>query len=112
MANQHLHLFRVRGGGEFPFDMLRYDACRPVRESEARSMARSYADDVSPGLRVVTLGHTGDRSWTPTDRRWASFGWKVVAVHGERNGWRLTPEANRSLGDPKLRRSLTYGWQS
>ena len=61
--------FTVRGRGQFPFDMLRYDQCWP----------KSSAPDVS------ALWHTDDERTvtlvgicSPTVDRWASFGWRVT----------------------------------
>jgi len=62
--------------GDSPFDMLRYDACYPAKESEARNLEGEYDAD----LRDVLLIHDGDRHWQPTRERWRSFGWVVEAV--------------------------------
>jgi hypothetical protein len=72
--------FTVEGSGEFPTDMLRYDSCVPVNESDARAIARRYDDSMDPLARrqvqVETRGR--DRYWLPTEERWRSFTWRVV----------------------------------
>lgn len=65
--------FFVRGAGDFPFDMLRYDSCFPVYENEARSMAEKHE------LRTVELEQrrmVGSPTG-PTVGRWESFGWRA-----------------------------------
>lgn len=89
--------FVVEGIGGFPFDMLRYDCCFPVHESEARQLERRSVICGSAGLpdgshdhktredaiacvrRRVLLEHRGNGQ-APTSRRWASFGWTVIRV--------------------------------
>lgn len=62
-------VFIVSGAGEFPIDMLRYDACWPASEADSSEIT-------SNGLRRVALRH---RSLFPlTPGRWNSFGWKIV----------------------------------
>ncbi|HYF74083.1 MAG TPA: hypothetical protein VD864_14730, partial [Nocardioides sp.] len=66
--------FAVVGRGPFPFDMLRYDEAWPRDTESAQALA--------------TVGMTEDRFVTlttvarhrPTPERWASFGWRVLAV--------------------------------
>lgn len=69
----HKTRFIVRGSGEFPYDMLRYDACWPEHELGERS-SRQLSGGWDRGPREVTL--LTERHVTP--RRWESFGWKVV----------------------------------
>lgn len=61
--------FTVEGRGQFPTDMLRYDACWPIDPDSAVNVtARDYN-----GPRRVRL-----RSYRePTQGRWASFLWYV-----------------------------------
>lgn len=79
MAKLYIVSFSVRGSGEFPFDMLRYDGCHPVNESQARDIARTYAKGDAPltprTVRLETRGRP--RIWFPTEGRWNSFGWVV-----------------------------------
>lgn len=67
--------FTVEGSGSFPSDMLRYDSCFPVSETEARSIAR----DDATGRRTIRLQRVGSNTNGPTERRWESFGWHVTA---------------------------------
>lgn len=72
--------FVVEGTGDFPSDMLRYDCCFPVDESEARGIAgwaRAAGGVLKP--RRVTLEHRGSGR-APTAARWQSFGWRVVDI--------------------------------
>lgn len=64
-----MNVFEVRGSGNFPLDMLRYDECFPASERESANMAAT-------GKRVVALC-TG-KKFAPNTARWASFGWSVV----------------------------------
>ena len=71
--------FEVTGGGEFPFDMLRYDSAWPASEADSRKIAQSYSapdEESRPKQRTVRL-KTRTRV---TNRRWESFGWSVVRV--------------------------------
>ena len=54
----------AEGNRDFPLDMLRYDRCWPVRESEIRDMASEV-----PGRKRILLAKHG-RQWTP--ERWRS----------------------------------------
>ena len=67
-----IHTFKVRGKGSFPLDMLRYDACHPVRPEDVEAIT----DDDTTRIRVLTL----NSNHPPTVKRWASFGWKVVKL--------------------------------
>lgn len=63
--------FTVDGDYTFPLDMLRYDGCWPASSEDAVAMERK-------GPRTVTLiSHFNP----PTEARWRSFGWHVVAGH-------------------------------
>lgn len=70
--------FKVKGGGEFPFDMLRKDCCFPRNEKDSYLMA-------AQGIRTVTL----DAHWTdsgkfePNYDRWESFGWTAEIITNE-----------------------------
>lgn len=71
MTNK-IHTFKVRGVTAFPMDMLRYDACHPVRPEDVDAMF--WKDEGQS--RTVTL----NSNRPPTVKRWASFGWKVVKL--------------------------------
>jgi hypothetical protein len=68
--------FVVEGGGEFPFDMLRYDNAWPATEQDSGLM---------PGYekRRVTLFTITERL---TVKRWESFNWTVVEDLHHRHG--------------------------
>jgi hypothetical protein len=71
-------LFTVEGRGEFPLDMLRYDAAWPASERDALTAQ----DREARGVRQVTLRtimHKGSRRPTINVARWHSFGWALVA---------------------------------
>ena len=64
--------FQVRGSGEFPFDMLRYDQCWPAKEEDSYRMGY-------PEYRTVTLKKVTSKDMkATTDDRWKSFCWEVV----------------------------------
>ncbi len=73
----HLFKFTVEGSGKFPTDMLRYDACWPVHEGEARRLAEGPDDRER---RTVTLKRAAVNDQGPTVERWRSFGWTVTNV--------------------------------
>ena len=64
--------FKVDGIGDFPFDMLRYDACYPATSEDASRLSERPS-----GLyRIGLIAHTS--LGAPTVGRWNSFGWRVV----------------------------------
>lgn len=75
------HKFRVMGRGEFPMDMLRYDAAWPADTESAMKIAmpmypsEDQRHDFARKRRVVTL-YSAARYLT--EARWASFGWTVL----------------------------------
>jgi hypothetical protein len=69
---QH-YTYRVRGRGDFPLDMLRYDECRGCGQADRRAIEQC-ADVAKLPERTITL--IGARR--PTIERWQSFGWAVV----------------------------------
>ena len=75
------HTFAVRGSGNFPIDMLRYDGCFPAYEIESRLIAmQADAGEDFFEQRTVTLCKVTERVWEPTTSRWRSYGWDVVDV--------------------------------
>lgn len=77
--------FQVEGRGEFPFDMLRYNACWPKDPEDAAKIQPNYVE-----LRTVTLCKFTDRDppdyGVLTPERWRSFLWSIV------------PESFREIG--------------
>lgn len=71
--------FKVRGAGAFPVDMLRRARCYPRTEADAELIA---LPNPGPETREVVLTKTHvyklDTQLDP--RRWASFGWELLAV--------------------------------
>ena len=74
---QHWHRIEVIGKGEFPIDMLRFDSCHPLYESDCTIIRHSLRDPLNEP-QIVALGHWGPSSWTPTAKRWRSFHWAVT----------------------------------
>lgn len=77
MAQSKDRTFAVRGAGEFPRDMLRYDECAFASPQDEDQAGVGYVS----GKRTVSLVLTdAKRSWLkPTVARWDSFGWKVLS---------------------------------
>lgn len=77
MRAQRLYVFEftVRGRGEFPIDMLRYDQCCPKSQDDVRTMVDRLTE------REVRLRMFSGSREGPTEERWASFGWPVVPLH-------------------------------
>lgn len=66
--------FAVKGSGEFPVDMLRYDACYPASQDDSVKLSRRLE------RRTVCLERRiANRGPVPTVDRWSSFGWCVLA---------------------------------
>lgn len=67
MAEQ-VQAFTVEGAGQFPIDMLRYDACWPSTQQDVAAIER-----IGTRRRIQLRGITA-----PTAARWKSFGWAVL----------------------------------
>lgn len=65
----------VEGRGEFPLDMLRYDQSTFASELDSLTAGR-WGEPRAVRLRR----YTGDRLWTPGQKRWESFGWDCSPV--------------------------------
>lgn len=92
MANP-TYRYTVRGRGDFPTDMLRYDEC----------VFASFADRASAEGTMTPATHTPGRrdvsiigTKRPTEARWASFGWTIL--EGERS--RLDPDVSMATRVP------------
>lgn len=77
-AAMFLHSFEVGGVLSFPLDMLRYDRCNPEGPDDVEALAASVRREDHARHRYIRLVHIGHKSWTPTDARWLSFGWRVT----------------------------------
>jgi len=74
--------FEVEGSGVFPFDMLRFDRCYPLRPEDAANLAEpEWRDGIKSSTRRVRLQAAREAgqeaTWLPTMARWWSFGWSV-----------------------------------
>lgn len=74
---------KIRGIGQFPDDMLRYDAAVPVNFKVVDDLHRGPRAVLEPGMgddlliaTVIQLQHRGDFC----DARWASFLWSVERI--------------------------------
>lgn len=68
--------FQVKGVGDFPIDMLRYDTCWPARSEDISkfNVSRFAEAEELRAVRTITL----QSYFAPTVARWASFGWSVI----------------------------------
>lgn len=69
----------------FPLDMLRRDHCYPSNDDSISEIMESFdqfgsALDYKPKpIRLTCLSH-GNRNWKPNERRWQSFGYRVIKI--------------------------------
>lgn len=70
----------VVGSGPFPIDMLRYDGCFPLSEADSTLISRSIESPIGVHrkIKVALLRPHGYKHWTPTYKRWKSYGWDVT----------------------------------
>lgn len=87
-----LYTFTVEGAGEFPFDMLRYDACWPY--SEGRDSTELSSESHFSFRRRVVLQSQQESG--PTPGRWQSFGWRFVG-EGELRDTTVHPTPTRGM---------------
>lgn len=80
MATMHERRFTVRGRGEFPIDMLRYDRCWPRTGEDVLRIEPSYTSRGDLSTREVTLYKYTQlkRGSVAEAGRWRSFGWEVI----------------------------------
>lgn len=69
-------IYVVKGRGEFPIDMLRYDRSSPF--SEVDSYAISDPVNRTEEREVTLIRLNAHRGWNPGGPRWASFCWTVI----------------------------------
>ena len=69
-----LFKYTVRGRGDFPFDMLRYDHCWPAEETRNGSLGLAHGPGDFVHERDIHLVGLD----SPTGARWRSFGWTVL----------------------------------
>lgn len=75
MSKLHRYVVIVKGSGQFPLDMLRYDHCWPRTLSDSAKMDKDWGGE----LRTIELLADKPRAWVPTVGRWHSFTWDVVS---------------------------------
>jgi len=75
--------FKVQGSGEFPIDMLRYDACYPADESDARTMLEGFGSGMHTVYLRKRYAKKNEQQLTPD--RWRSFGWRLITQRDDRN---------------------------
>lgn len=79
MATKYEHHYTVVGRGVFPFDMLRYDACHPRRETDSGTLERAWREWPKERRMLLEVQIVG--LVAPTEGRWASFGWRVKDIN-------------------------------
>ena len=81
MAKIWVTEYEVIGDGQFPVDMLRYDASYPADDQSAAAILAEAGFGMKPLKREprrVTLRHRDSYSkWEPTVGRWNSFSWSL-----------------------------------
>jgi len=68
-----MYEYYVTGRGQFPYDMLRYDACWPVTSADAVKLDTGPSSGYGFTLRSILM-HSYR---APTVDRWTSFLWSV-----------------------------------
>lgn len=64
--------FTVKGGGQFPISMLRFDRCWPISDVDAGKIADSFGNGVRWEVELET-----DNQFAPNVGRWDSFNCRV-----------------------------------
>jgi len=72
--------FTVRGRGEFPWDMLRYDQCWPDTASDlAKILPRYETGDPREAFQARDIRLGTAKNWMSiTRKRWESFDWFIL----------------------------------
>lgn len=83
--SMHIRYFTVRGRGEFPLDMLRYDHCWPRAFEDAEKMSPYYGPITPEAKADLSMRNVDLARHTPLKHgevasaaRWQSFGWIVI----------------------------------
>lgn len=69
----------VRGSGEFPYDMLRYDDACPVSSDDVSNMCNRDGAFVQREVKLYRFSLDGAKAEAD---RWRSFGWQVTSDTG------------------------------
>lgn len=80
MAIVKLYDYTVTGSNRFPLDMLRYDHAWPATQGDVTDINLSGNVRSGPDDRAIRI-HSNK---APTVERWASFGWRVDALHSQK----------------------------
>lgn len=67
------HTMTVSGRGLFPLDMLRYDTCFPVKQTDVDAIHASLIRDEDHYV-VTVMQYSDSKKHGYTLARWASFG--------------------------------------
>lgn len=73
--------FTVKGQGNFPLDMLRYDGCWPRSSSDSSEIIESMQEIAIRGTDVREI-RLESATGNLTAGRWNSFGWTITEVNG------------------------------
>jgi hypothetical protein len=65
----------VKGHGDFPIDMLRYESAVPFSEEDSHHIDRTFYEDKPHTVRLLCF-FKAERE--PARSRWRSFGWEVL----------------------------------
>ena len=71
--------FIVKGRGEFPLDMLRYDSCCPGEQEDISQLIMAFQPDSQERIVGLRRFYPVGGIKLPTEGRWRSFGWEVVS---------------------------------
>lgn len=69
--------FIIRGIGELPLDMMRYDRATPLTQMDV-SIANNHESREVSEIKLVRFAQ--NKNDGPTVDRWKSFGWQVSDV--------------------------------
>lgn len=69
---KYLVRFTVKGFGQFPIDMLRYDRCFPDTEKDSEELLATF--NTAAVWEINLAAYCRTKSWLPCNGRWNSFG--------------------------------------
>jgi hypothetical protein len=80
MSGEKKYIYTVKGQGQLPFDMLRYDQAWPRTSRDAALIDAHVRSGARPRVEweVDLMGIK-----MPTEARWRSYGWEVQQSPGE-----------------------------
>jgi hypothetical protein len=77
MAKRTRTQFLVKGADPFPVDMLRYDCCWPMQETDSYAIMSSVERSPSYRTEPRVIELVTEKEGQITIGRWQSFGWTV-----------------------------------